>query len=115
MVKSTRYASDPYPYPYPNHKTNPVKVRLAYIPGGSLLMPGRVFLYIDDMESFVLTAPVRLARQSDVCSADSKTDRCILDLDGNAYIGFTAATGNFGQNHDIHSWLFCDEPNCGRS
>jgi hypothetical protein len=90
------------------------QARLVYIPGSTELAPGRMFLYIDDMQSFVLTAPVRLAQQSAFCAENSKTDRCILDRFGNAYIGFTSATGAAGQIHDIRDWNFCDEPNCGR-
>jgi hypothetical protein len=89
--------------------------RLVYIPGSTATATGRVFLYIDDMQSFVLTAPIRLARSSSYCDKKSKTDKCILDLYGNAYIGFTSATGKSGQVHDIQDWIFCDEPNCGRT
>jgi hypothetical protein len=92
----------------------PHQARLVYIPGSNDIAAGRVFLYIDDMQSFVLTAPVRLARESAYCSGTSKTDRCILDSFGNAYLGFTSATGEIGQVHDIRDWNFCDEPNCGR-
>jgi len=88
--------------------------RLVYIPGGTAMASGRMFLYIDDMQSFVLTAPVHLARQSSYCSKDGKTSRCILDSFGNAYLGFTSANGQMGQIHDIRSWNFCDEPNCGK-
>jgi len=87
--------------------------RVVYIPGTTSAAPGRLFLYIDDMQSFVLTAPVRFTR-SGACGGSS-TDRCILDSFGNAYIGFTAATGEVGQSHDVSRWLFCDEPGCGRS
>jgi hypothetical protein len=90
------------------------QARLVYIPGSTKAAPGRMFLYIDDMSSFVLTAPVKLARMSDVCVEGSKTHRCVLDLFGNAYLGFTSATGHVGQIHDIRDWNFCDEPNCGR-
>merc|ERR1712159_12283 len=88
------------------------KARVVYIPGTSNAAPGRMFLYIDDMQSFVLTAPIRLTREG-MCGA-AATDRCVLDPLGNAYMGFTAATGKKGQNHDIGKWLFCDEPGCGR-
>lgn len=86
--------------------------RVVYIPGTSTQAPGRMFLYIDDMQSFVLTAPIRLTREG-TCGA-AATDRCVLDPLGNAYLGFTAATGKKGQNHDVSKWLFCDEPGCGR-
>jgi hypothetical protein len=85
--------------------------RVVYIPGTSTLSPGRMFLYIDDMQSFVLTAPIRLTR-SGSCGTAS-TDRCVLDPYGNAFLGFTASSEG-RQNHDISKWLFCDEPGCGR-
>jgi hypothetical protein len=86
--------------------------RVVYIPGASVISPGRLFLYIDDMQSFVLTAPVRFTKEGS-CGVGTM-DRCVLDTFGNAYLGFTAATGEMGQNHDISKWLFCDEPGCGR-
>jgi hypothetical protein len=89
------------------------QARLVYIAGGSTHATGRFFLYIDDMQSFVLTAPVRLARQGQ-CSVASSTTKCVLDSLGNAYLGFTAASGEKAQMHDIYDWHFCDAPNCGR-
>jgi len=89
--------------------------KLVYIPGSTSTATGRMFLYVDDMQSFVLTAPVLLAPQSEYCDPASTTDRCILDAFGNAYLGFTASTGQVGQAHEIYDWIFCDEPNCGRS
>jgi hypothetical protein len=88
-------------------------VRVVYIPGTSSASPGRLFLYIDDMQSFVLTAPIRFTRTGS-CGIAS-TDRCVLDVFGNAWVGFTAATGEVGQSHDISKWLHCEEPGCGRS
>jgi hypothetical protein len=87
-------------------------VKVVYIPGTSSVAPGRVFLYIDDMQSFVLTAPLRLTKKG-ACGA-ATTDQCVLDPLGNAYLGFTGSTGEMGQTHDISKWLFCDEPGCGR-
>jgi len=87
--------------------------RVVYIPGTTAAAPGRLFLYIDDMQSFVLTAPVRLTRSGSCGFAN--TDRCVLDTFGNAYIGFTASSGEISQNHDVSKWLFCDEPGCGRT
>jgi hypothetical protein len=89
------------------------QARLVYIPGATSLAAGRIFLYIDDMQSFVLTTPIRLARKG-TCAVPNPTSTCVLDSLGNAYLGFTAATGASGQNHDIHNWNFCDEPGCGR-
>jgi len=87
--------------------------RVVYIPGTTVSAPGRLFLYIDDMQSFVLTSPVRLTR-SGACGF-ANTDRCVLDTFGNAFMGFTASSGDTGQNHDVSKWLFCDEPGCGRN
>jgi hypothetical protein len=86
--------------------------RLVYIPGSGS-SNGRIFLYIDDMQSFVLTAPIRLARAG-TCTVPNVSRKCVLDELGNAFIGFTAATGESGQQHDIVEWQYCDEPNCGR-
>jgi len=86
--------------------------RLVYIPG-STSSSGRIFLYIDDMQSFVLTASLRLARAG-TCTVPNAARKCVLDDLGNAFIGFTAATGESGQQHDITEWHWCDEPNCGR-
>lgn len=86
--------------------------RVMYIPGSSSSKPGRIFLYIDDLQSFVLTAPLRLTRTGN-CGVGT-SDKCVLDAFGNAYLGFTAAAGEIGQTHDIRDWNFCDEPNCGR-
>jgi hypothetical protein len=87
--------------------------RVMYIPGSSFTKPGRIFLYIDDLQSFVLTAPIRLTRTGN-CGV-GPSDKCVLDAFGNAYLGFTAAAGEVGQTHDIKDWNFCDEPNCGRN
>ena len=86
--------------------------RLVYIPGSGS-SNGRIFLYIDDMQSFVLTAPIRLARAG-TCTVPNASRKCVLDEMGNAFIGFTAATGESAQQHDIIEWQYCDEPNCGR-
>ena len=99
--------------------------RVQYIPGTSSSAPGRIFLYIDDMQSFVLSAPIRLTKDGS-CGASSRdrvitaihppmtrpslaelTDRCVLDSFGNAYLGFTAATGEMGQSHDVGKWSVC--------
>jgi hypothetical protein len=86
--------------------------RVVYIPGTSSAVPGRIFLYIDDLQSFVLTSPLRLTTTG-ACGVGA-SDKCVLDSLGNAYLGFTAASGEIGQYHDIRQWKFCDEPNCGR-
>jgi len=77
-------------------------------------VPGRIFLYIDDMQSFVLTAPLRLMPVGQ-CVVESRTERCVLDKYGNAKLGFTSSTRSEAPaNHDIHSWSYCSQPNCGR-
>jgi hypothetical protein len=77
-------------------------------------VPGRIFLYIDDMQSFVLTAPLKLLPTGQ-CIVESRTERCVLDQYGNAQLGFTSSTrSEYPANHDIHSWSFCSQPNCGR-
>jgi len=77
-------------------------------------VPGRIFLYIDDMQSFVLTAPLKLLPKGQ-CIVESRTERCVLDEFGNAQLGFTSSTrSEYPANHDIHSWSYCSQPNCGR-
>merc|ERR1711865_720005 len=74
----------------------------------------RIFLYIDDMQSFVLTAPLKLLPKGQ-CIVESRTERCVLDEFGNAQLGFTSSTrSEYPANHDIHSWSYCSQPNCGR-
>lgn len=56
--------------------------------------PGNLAIFIDNMQRPVLQTKISLQKgdQSQHC-IDADTDRHILDTQGNAYIGFTAATG----------------------
>jgi hypothetical protein len=58
--------------------------------------PGNFAVFIDDMKRPVLQTAISLRKSSvsnaDFCYDDDR-DRCVLDEIGNAYIGFTAATG----------------------
>lgn len=58
--------------------------------------PGNLAVFIDDMKRPVLQTKIALRKSStsetNTCY-DDDTDRCVLDEIGNAYIGFTAATG----------------------
>merc|ERR1712188_154583 len=58
--------------------------------------PGNIAVFIDDMKRPVLQTSISLRKsstsESDICY-DNDRDRCVLDEIGNAYIGFTAATG----------------------
>merc|ERR1711959_462248 len=58
--------------------------------------PGNFAIFIDDMKRPVLQTSISLRKsstsESDACH-DQDRDRCVLDEIGNAYIGFTAATG----------------------
>jgi hypothetical protein len=58
--------------------------------------PGNFAIFIDDMKRPVLQTQISLRKSSmtafDTCY-DEDRDRCVLDEIGNAYIGFTAATG----------------------
>jgi hypothetical protein len=64
---------------------NPHTVRITY-------SPGRLAVFLDDLEKPALIAPANLA--------------AALGSDGKAFVGFTAATGIGFQNHDILSWSF---------
>jgi len=67
----------------------------ACIPGKySNLSPGNLAIFIDDMKRPVLQTKISLLMGSvDGNCHDNDIDRCILDDQGNGYIGFTAATG----------------------
>merc|ERR1711871_1761705 len=58
--------------------------------------PGNLAVFIDDMKRPVLQAAISLRKapvgNSGTCY-DTDRDRCVLDAVGNAYVGFTAATG----------------------
>jgi hypothetical protein len=92
--------------------------KIVYI-AGSETAPGRLFLYVDDMQSFVLTAAVTLARQGTCTLVAGSVNKCVLNLQGNAYLGFSASSagsgsGLPGQSTAIHNWKYCNQPNCGR-
>merc|ERR1719352_1244096 len=59
--------------------------------------PGNFAIFIDDMKRPVLQTAISLRKSrpsNDVTGCyDTDTDRCVLDEIGNAYLGFTAATG----------------------
>lgn len=67
----------------------PHDVRIVY-------QPPMLAAYLDQMPGPLFRVPVDL--------------RQVLDSEGAAYIGFTAATGNGFQNHDILSWTFTLDP-----
>jgi hypothetical protein len=63
--------------------------------------PGTVSIYIDDMQKPVLQAKISLMKGSNANHvSDVDTDRYVLDLFGNGYVGFTAATG--GERTGVH-------------
>merc|ERR1712096_245520 len=73
---------------------------------------GNLAIFIDDMKRPVLQTKIslRMGEQSGDCH-DNDIDRCILDNQGNGYIGFSAATGGertgvsmneYGQTKTIH-------------
>jgi hypothetical protein len=65
------------------------------VPGKfSATKPGNFAVFIDDMKRPVLQTKMSLRKgdSSEHC-IDADTDRFVLDTQGNAYIGFTAATG----------------------
>ncbi|MBN1910285.1 MAG: PEP-CTERM sorting domain-containing protein [Pirellulales bacterium] len=62
-------------------------------------VPGTMQVYIDDLATPLLTVSLDLT--------DVGGDN-ILDGDGKAWVGFTAATGSYCQNHDLLDWqLHC--------
>eukprot|EP00899_Mesostigma_viride_P005963 jgi/Mesvir1/15368/Mv06566-RA.1 len=75
--------------------------------------PGEIHVFIDDMD-----------RPAFQVAVEDRDMAKILDTDGNAFLGLTAATGSKGfaktgynaeevhQTHDILSWKFCNNPGC---
>merc|ERR1711988_976098 len=55
--------------------------------------PGNFAIFIDDMKKPVLQIKISLRKDDTTNCHDEDLDRCVLDTQGNAYIGFTAATG----------------------
>jgi Ca2+-binding RTX toxin-like protein len=67
----------------------PHQVRVAYSATGTL------DVFVDDLDTPVVTADVDLVS--------------LLGLaDGQAWVGFTGATGGAFENHDVESWQFCE-------
>jgi hypothetical protein len=64
----------------------------------------RLRVFVDDMDQAVVDAAVNL---------DSINDDSILDANGCAWIGFTAATGGATAEQDVVSFSFVDEVVCG--
>merc|ERR1712072_290322 len=56
-------------------------------------LPGNFAVFIDDMKRPVLQTSILLRKSPTDSCYDDDRDRCVLDEIGNAYIGFTAATG----------------------
>jgi len=73
--------------------------------------PGNLAIFVDDMKRPVLQTAMSLRKQSAAGGTekcyDKDKDRCVLDSNGNAYIGFTASTGGeraMGRNNgDVHN------------
>lgn len=60
---------------------------------------GTLAVFVDDNTSPLLAMPINLS--------------ILLALkEGNAYVGFTAATGRSWEKHDIVAWYCCEEPPC---
>merc|ERR1711881_710486 len=55
--------------------------------------PGNLAIFVDDMKRPVLQTAISLRKLPTSNCRDDDRDRCVLDEIGNAYIGFTAATG----------------------
>merc|ERR1712195_13498 len=57
-------------------------------------MPGKLSVFIDDMKRPVLQTKISLLKGTvNGDCHDNDHDRCILDTQGNGYIGFSASTG----------------------
>eukprot|EP00164_Ancoracysta_twista_P001136 GFYU01001489.1.p1 GENE.GFYU01001489.1~~GFYU01001489.1.p1 ORF type:complete len:1483 (-),score=523.62 GFYU01001489.1:409-4482(-) len=121
-----------------NGDVHTVKVR--YVPKKGSLKDGTLTVFIDDMRKPVLSSVKLNLRKWGDCYEDMdydlrsrrmpstvhaytnapiSFDRCVLDREGMAYIGFTAATGadaagtsSTGELHDVHNWKFCQRPGC---
>lgn len=85
---------------------------LPFFKGSSALLPylldnaenrrvGTLVVWVDDMETPLMAVPINLST--------------VLDLDGGqAYVGFTSATGNSFEKHDMLKWYFCELNGCPR-
>ncbi len=63
---------------------------------------GTLVVYVDDMSEPLTAVPFNL-------------NVAMRMQEGQAYIGFTGATGKAWERHDILSWYFCELPGCPRS
>lgn len=71
----------------------PHTVKISYTPGS-------LKIYLDNMETPVQTLAITL----DALSGKGFKDASVLDAEGKAWVGFTAATGGGVNDHDIVSW-----------
>jgi hypothetical protein len=65
-------------------------------------VPGQLTVFLDAIRDPVLTVPVNLTNINGAS---------ILDAQGRAWVGFTAATGGRAEYHDIRLWQFATLPN----
>jgi hypothetical protein len=73
-----------------------------------LYTPGTLQVYLDDMRKPVLSVPYRFDSGGTYLSGGVAPG---LSLEsGTAWVGFTAATGNYQANHDILNWSFASAP-----
>jgi hypothetical protein len=76
--------------------------------------PGNLAIFVDDMKRPVLQTAMSLRKGSTQNCFDKDKDRCVLDAVGNAYIGFTAATGGERaggrDNHNLHQTTTKNNP-----
>lgn len=109
------------PHPLADGKVHTAKIAyyrflkydlLPWFKGSSVLLPflkdngearrvGTLAVWVDDMDTPLMVFPINLST--------------VLDLPGDqAYIGFTSATGNSFEKHDILKWYFCEKNECPR-
>jgi len=63
---------------------------------------GTLVIYVDDMSEPLTAIPFNM-------------NVAMRLQEGQAYIGFTGATGKSWERHDLLSWYFCEAPGCPRS
>jgi hypothetical protein len=78
---------------FANGETHTTKI--VYTPGEAE-SPGTVVVYLNNMDTPVLTAPLKNGNLENLLNLD----------EGKAWVGFTAATGRDLQTHDIHAFSF---------
>jgi hypothetical protein len=64
-------------------------------------VPGTLRVYLDAATTPVLTAPLTLTNVA---------GGTVLDSSGRAWVGFTSATGNAWEVHDLLSWTLTPQP-----